>query len=162
MLYRHRLHFGPYRTPRFTYGRKIECLARGEVQIVKLSTGRIPWPIGRTHRAESFVLYSDLARAVVRESNQAVAYWFGVTGQTVTKWRRALGVRATEGDRRLRVAIGKSPIMRKALAAMRAKARDPVRCAKIAASKRGKPRPKHVLEALRKANLGRRRGYLAV
>jgi hypothetical protein len=153
---RHKLHFGPYRTPRFKYGQKVECLARGEVRIVKLSAARIPWPSGRTHIAESLVLYSGLARAVRRESNQAVAYWFGVTGQTVTKWRRALGVRATEGDRRLRVAIGKSSVMRKALAAMWAKARDPVRRAKIAAAKRGKPRPKHVLEALQKANLGRR------
>ena len=35
-----------------------------------------------------------------------------------------------------------------------AKARDPQRRAKIAAAKRGKKRPKHVIEAMRRANLG--------
>ena len=39
---------------------------------------------------------------------------------------------------------------------MWAKAKDPVRRAKIAASKLGKPRPQHVMEALREANLGRK------
>jgi hypothetical protein len=37
----------------------------------------------------------------------------------------------------------------------RAKARDPERRAKIAAARRGKPRPRHVIEAMRAANLGR-------
>src|SRR5262249_37068140 len=37
-----------------------------------------------------------------------------------------------------------------------AKANDPERVAKIAAAKRGKHRPKHVLKRLREANLGRR------
>jgi hypothetical protein len=32
---RHKLHFGPYRTPRFKYDAKVECEARGEVTIVK-------------------------------------------------------------------------------------------------------------------------------
>jgi len=29
-----KLHFGPYRTPRFRYAAKVLCAARGEVQIV--------------------------------------------------------------------------------------------------------------------------------
>src|SRR5262249_26605268 len=41
-----------------------------------------------------------------------------------------------------------------------AKSRDPeadaARREKIAAAKRGKPRPRHVIEAMRKANLGRK------
>jgi transposase-like protein len=35
------------------------------------------------------------ADAIRRESNQAVAYWFGVSDQTVSKWRKALGVDMT-------------------------------------------------------------------
>jgi hypothetical protein len=37
----YKLHFGPYRTPRFKYGAKVECEARGEVRIVKLTDARI-------------------------------------------------------------------------------------------------------------------------
>jgi hypothetical protein len=107
-----------------------------------------PWTIGRTHAAESLVLFKDLARAVRREASKAVAYWWGISGQTVTKWRKALGVKSTEGDHRLRVAIGRSPALWPALAAMHAKIRDPIRDrgrrAKIAAAKRGTPRPAHV------------------
>ena len=36
------------------------------------------------------------------------------------------------------------------------KARDPGRRRKIAAAKRGKPRPRHVIEAMRRANRGRK------
>jgi len=43
-----------------------------------------------------------------------------------------------------------------AIEGMHAKARDPVRRAKIAASRRGKPRPPEVIEALRRANLGKK------
>jgi hypothetical protein len=40
--------------------------------------------------------------------------------------------------------------------AARAKAHDPARRAKIAVARRGKPRPRHVIEAMRAANLGRK------
>ena len=70
---RHALHFGPYRTPRFKYGAKVECEARGEVTIVKLTAARIPWPIGKTHRATSLVLYKDLVRAVKSGSRMCMS-----------------------------------------------------------------------------------------
>ena len=144
-----------YRTPSFRYGQRVECLARGEVTIVGLTDAPVPWPIGKTARAKSLVLYRDLARAVRREANQDVARLLGVTGQTVTKWRRALGVPANNrGTLRRRVEAGKRN--RRALAAMHAKARDPVRRTKIAAAKRGKPRPRSVIDTLRLVNLGRK------
>jgi len=59
-----------------------------------------------------------------------------------------------QGDRRLQVANGKQN--RNGLVAMWAKAKDPARCAKIAAARRGKPRPPEVIEAMRQANLGRK------
>src|SRR5262245_36378099 len=98
---RHRLHFGPYTTPRFRYGQRVEDLRRGTVRIVRMSTGRIPWPIGRRHTGGlSLVLYRDLARAVRREGSAAVQHWWGVCPCVVQKWRRALGVpRMNEGDR---------------------------------------------------------------
>lgn len=93
-----------YKTPRFKYGQIVVCEMRGEVEIVGLNDGKIPWPIGKKGRAKGLILYRDLVRAVRRESNQAVAYWWGVSGQTVTKWRHALQVESTLGSSRLRSA----------------------------------------------------------
>ena len=89
-----KLHFGPYNIPSFRYGRKVNCEVRGEVTIVGLSDARIPWPLGRVHgnNNRGLIIYGALARAVRRESNLAVCYWWGVTPQTVSKWRKALGV----------------------------------------------------------------------
>jgi hypothetical protein len=147
---------GTYCTPAFRYGQRVDDLRRGDVRIVGLSASRIPWPIGQTTRAKSLVLYRDLARAVRRESSLAVCYWWGVGAEAVWKWRKALGVPAkTEGTLARHTAHGKSRAGRKAVAAMHATARDPGRRAKIAAAKLGKPRPAHVIAAVRKANLGR-------
>jgi len=68
--------------------------------ITGMTDAPIPWPIAKNRRGRhSLIVYKDLAKAVRRESNQAVAHWWGVDPQTLTKWRRALGVeRATEGD----------------------------------------------------------------
>src|SRR5438876_1140932 len=104
---RFKLHFGPYKTPHFNFGDIVDDERRGEVEIVCLTDGLIPWPIGRPtqkgHRRErAIVLFDALVTAVQNESNEAVAHWWGVGGQTVTKWRHALGVaRMTDGQRRL-------------------------------------------------------------
>jgi hypothetical protein len=136
------LQFGPYRTPRFKYGQKVLCEARGEVKIVRPSSGRIPWPMGTNGNLGqlSLLLYGDLARAVRQETNAAVCHHWGVSRFSVSKWRKALGVRRTEGTTRWRVAYGKSPEAEEFIKAMATKARDPVRLAKIGAAKRGKPR----------------------
>jgi hypothetical protein len=91
---------GKYRTPRFRYGRKVFCEVRGEVTICGLSDAPIPWPIGKRGRSRnSLIVFKDLES---REPNQAVAYWWGVTPQTVSKWRKALSVGiATEGTVRI-------------------------------------------------------------
>jgi hypothetical protein len=102
---RFKLRFGPYRTPRFRYGSIKQCALQGDVKIVGISNGRIPWPLavkpGRGGR--SFVLYGDLAKAVRHEAAIAVAYWWGVRPNAVTQWRKALGVgRSTKGSRAVR------------------------------------------------------------
>jgi len=148
---------GNYHTPKFRYGQTVDDERRGEVRIVGLSAGRIPWPIGQQGAAKSLVLYRDLAKAVRRESVVAIRYWWGVGASAVWKWRKALGVPPNNAGTLARhVAHGKSRHGRKALAAMHAKASDPVRRAKIAAARLGKPRPPHVIAALRNANIGRR------
>jgi hypothetical protein len=150
-----------YRTPTVRIGQRVECQVRGTVRIRRLADSRIPWPWATTVNGAGSgagpVVFRDLERAVRRESNQAVSYWFGVTGQIVTKWRRALGVPETnEGTRKRRAEYARtSPAMKRARRKAWAKARDPKRRAKIAASRRGKPRPE-VIEKMRQANLGRK------
>src|SRR5438046_2085080 len=98
-----RLLHGPYRTPRFQRGSVVRCEVRGEVVVTGLTDARIPWPVGKRGRAKSLVIVAGLARAVRRESGVAICHWWGVTPQTVTKWRKALGVSpVTDGTRRLR------------------------------------------------------------
>jgi hypothetical protein len=156
---RFRLLFGPYRTPRVGIGRVLTCEARDDDVIVTgYSDGRISWPVGRRRGkgASTLVVYGRLADAIRRESNQAVAYWWGVTPQTVTKWRKVLEVpRANEGTHRLHHEVALEPGVTAGRAKAHAKANDPGRREKIAAAKRGKPRPRHVIEALRAANVGK-------
>ena len=151
-----RLRYGPYRTPRVRYWRIVQDARKGEVKIVGLSDEPIPWPIGLKFASRLPVLYGALIRAVRRESNQAVARAWGVSGQTVTAWRKALNVPVTtRGTSALRSAYFREPWVKRMRENSLAKVRDPERRAKIAAAKRGKPRPPHVLEALLKANLGK-------
>src|SRR5262245_43424239 len=94
---------GTYRTPRVRVGCIMSCEARDwDVIVTGYSSARIPWPVGRTwdgHRqcggTPGLVLFGALVQAVRRESNQALAYWFGVNPNTVTVWRKALGVQRT-------------------------------------------------------------------
>jgi hypothetical protein len=74
---RYKLQFGPYQTPRFRYGSVVRDRARGEVRIVGLSSGRIPWPVYQCGNHKSPVLYQGLARAVKREAANAIMYWWG-------------------------------------------------------------------------------------
>jgi hypothetical protein len=150
---------GTYQTPRVRIGRVLSCEARDcDMIVVGYSGGRIPWPIGRRPgtSARSLVVFGGLADAIRRESNQAVCYWFGVTPQTVSKWRKALGVEAiNDGTGRLRKAHGKSDWFKAVIAKGLAKVRDPERCRKIANAKRGKPRPLHVIAAMRAGRTGK-------
>ncbi|HWB10517.1 MAG TPA: hypothetical protein VG826_14910 [Pirellulales bacterium] len=90
-----KLRFGPYRTPKFKYGARVMDEIRGEVEIVALHDGPIPWPVGKRGRVRALILCGDLARAVRHEANIVVQHWWGVKHATVRKWRRALGVAPT-------------------------------------------------------------------
>lgn len=152
---RYRLLHGPYKTPRFRLGQNVMCSARGMVKIVGITSGRIAWPVGKTLRAKSLVLYRDLERAVRVESGLAICYWWGVTSQTVTKWRKALGIQTTPGTQQLRRAHFAEPWAELTRKKAWSKARDPGRREKIAASRRGKPRQQHVIDAMRKGRTGK-------
>lgn len=96
---RYKLLYGPYHAPRCRLGKKLLCKRRGWVRVTRMSSGPIQWPMTTERRGKAFILCGDLARAVRRESSVAVCYWWGVTPQTVTVWRRVLGVpRLNEGS----------------------------------------------------------------
>ena len=153
---RHRLLFGRYRAPPFRYGDSAFCEVRGEVVLVGRPSGRVPWPVGRRGSAKSLAVFGGRADAVRRESATAVSYWWGITAQTVSKGRRALGVGpVTEGAHRLKSENARQPAIVAGREKARAKARDPVRRAKIAAARRGKPRPPHVIEAMAAGRRGK-------
>ena len=145
---------GRYRTPRVRVGRFVRCLIRGEVAVVGFHDAPIPWPVCKTSRRHAVIVYGDLAKAIGRESELAVMHWWGVGMDTVWKWRKALGVGATtRGTSRLRSDYTEEPWAVEAWARRYDAATEPVRRAKIAAARRGKPRPR-VIEAMREARLG--------
>lgn len=154
---RFRLRFGPYSTPLFEMGQVVECSARGPVTIVGITSGKIAWPIGKTKRARSLVLYGDLERAVRNEAAQAICHWWGVGVLAVNKWRHALGIAGTTnpGTSEIRRLHFAEPWAEEAKKKAWSKGSDSDRRQKIAASKRGKPRPPHVIEAMRKGRLGK-------
>jgi len=147
---RYKLYFGPYKTPRFKYGDVVFDERRGDVIIVAISNGRIPWPLAR--RARSFtrgpVLFKDLARAVRKEAAETVAYWWGVSPACISHWRRALGVKLSNpGTFRLKRELGLRPKMLRNMKRLQKWSRDLGRRSKIAAAKVGRPRPPELIAA---------------
>jgi hypothetical protein len=125
---------GPYRPPRCKVGGALFCELRGTVVVYGLSDTPVPWPFtrGRGRGRPSPILCGDLVRSVRVETAVVVCALFGVTAQTVSKWRTCLAVpHANTGTHE-----------------------------REAAPKRGVPRPPHVLAALdaarrRKRTVGR-------
>jgi len=152
-----KLRFGPYPTPRYKYRERVLDEARGQVGIVGTSDGRIAWPIGVRRGSRAVVLYSSLVSAVRRETAIAVRYWWGVSAFLIKKWRRALRVNPeNEGRIARRREFGLCKAGMKRVKAMLRAAQLPATHAKIAATKRGKPRSLHVAQMLRKLQLGKR------
>lgn len=147
---RFKLLYGPYRMPRCRLGGTLRCAVRGDVLVKGISDAPIPWPMTRLKRGRLLhVLCGGLIEAICCESEQAVAYHWGVSVSTVWKWRKALGVDATtEGTSRLRREWFSEPWALEVRAKAHARTSDPERNAKIAAAKRGMPRPRHVIDAM--------------
>jgi hypothetical protein len=142
---RYRLLHGPYAAPRCRPGKRLMCGVRGAVIVCGLSAGRIPWPVGKRGRAKALIVFGGLARAVRTESNQAVCHWWGVTPQTVSRWRRLLGVpRANEGTDRLYRDYAPERLPPEVQERARARANSPEANAKKGTAWKGKPRPPHV------------------
>jgi hypothetical protein len=77
-----------------------------DVVVTGYTDAPVPWPVGQRKgtSARSPVVFGALTDAVRRESNQAVAHWWGVGQGVVSRWRKALGVgRKTIGSHQLRM-----------------------------------------------------------
>lgn len=157
---RFQLRFGPYKSPRFRYGTTVACKVRGECDIYELPDALIPWPMGRPHGARggnSLIVYRGLAKAVRKEAGIVVEHWWGAGHSSVAKWRHELEVpRNNKGTLQLRVEHFSEEWADEARKKAYAKARDPERREKIAAARYGKKRPQSVIDAMRKANTGRK------
>ncbi|MBW3600059.1 MAG: hypothetical protein KY475_22650 [Planctomycetes bacterium] len=93
---RYRLHFGPYRTPRFRYGSVVRDEIRGDVRIVGLTDAPIPWPIvlrvNTRGETPTLVIYKGLAQAA-REGKPLPPEVYARRRQAVQKLRRRRSVR---------------------------------------------------------------------
>lgn len=96
--------YGPYLSPACKVGSRIEDVVRGPSVVGGFSDAPLPWPTHPNNsplsRPASLVITAELERAIRAESSVALQYWLAVSGFTVTKMRRALGVgRTTPGTR---------------------------------------------------------------
>jgi hypothetical protein len=155
---RFKLLSGPYRALRCRKGDVVFCDVRGEVVVRGMSAGRIPWTVTRLKRSRPLlIVFAGLAEAIRRESNQAVAFWRGIDKQTVSKYRKVLGVPLMrEGTCRLHRDIADEVFTEEVRARAVAAANTPEANAKESAAKLGKPRPAHLMEALARYNRGRK------
>jgi transcriptional regulator with XRE-family HTH domain len=134
---RYKLYYGPYHPPKVERGQRLFDEIRGTVVVGGYSDGKIVWPYAKRPGTRSLIVCGDLVKAVLRESNQAVAHWWGVSAITVTTWRMALRVkRVNDGTRERLSRLGKQPFVLARLTAVRKMALDPVRNARRARRRR--------------------------
>jgi hypothetical protein len=147
---------GPYCMPHCRIGQRLRCRLRGPVEVAGISDTPIPWPQARRDRPSPIVC-GDLVKALRRESATAICHWWGVTGQTVTKWRKLLGIRpGTPGTRRLRRAWAPEALTDDVRARAMETLRSPEYGAKVSARQKGKPPPQEVLDKAHAANRRRK------
>jgi hypothetical protein len=84
---------GPYRAPRCRVGRILESAVTGDQVVSGMTGAPIPWPyVQRRGDKRSLIVCGGLEQAIRTESIEAVAYHWGVSRWTVSRWRRALAV----------------------------------------------------------------------
>ena len=70
-----KLLFGPYNPPAVRLGQIVHCTIRGDLEVVGISAGPIPWPLGRRPpkgRQRSLIVMGGLEEAIRLESAGAV------------------------------------------------------------------------------------------
>lgn len=91
---------GPYEIPVVSIGEQVDCLRWGTANISGF-LGPIRWPgTDRGKRNHSLLVTDELLRALKTESNQAFAYWFGVSTTWTARLRREFAVAGwTDGSK---------------------------------------------------------------
>ena len=98
---------GAYTAPAVRIGDRVDCLFRGcECVVTSIADAPIPWP--RVQPAEQrggcgLLVNHALGRAIRTESAVALKYHFGVSTDTVWRWRKCFGVgghATTRGSRK--------------------------------------------------------------
>ncbi|HEY0821115.1 MAG TPA: hypothetical protein VGD46_20175 [Rhizobacter sp.] len=93
MMAKYPLQHGPYRAPAVQPGDLIDCVRyEGPVCVGGFTRAPIPWPLVEDCGRPQLVLTGDLLRALAQEQTKAVAWWWGVSDQTVRNWRTLLGI----------------------------------------------------------------------
>lgn len=95
---------GPYRAPRCKAGSVLACAIRGDLVVAGLTDAPIPWPYTTVYGGgKTLIVTGQLADALHVESGRAIRHWWGVSRNTVWRWRRGLEIaRETAGYRALR------------------------------------------------------------
>lgn len=85
---------GPYKTPACREGGWVMDEVHGLVQVNGFSEGRLSWPTRKRPLGgpRALALTEELVRAIRLESAVAVSYWWGISTNTVRKFRRLLHV----------------------------------------------------------------------
>jgi hypothetical protein len=99
-----------YTTPRRHIVQRVRCAVFGQVTVCGLSDAPLPWPVCLRGKWRVPIVYKGLARAVRRESRQAISYWWGVGGWSVWLWRRALRVTRNRGYDPESTSTGRRPM----------------------------------------------------
>ena len=137
-------------------GAYVEDEIRGEVRIIGINDGRISRPLAQNKHQRTVVVYRDLARAIRRESVQAVADWWGISLEKVHTVLRALGVpMGNEGTVCLWKAFAQTPTFRRMTRKAWANAGSPERRAKVGAALIGRKHPASVRRKIGAASRGR-------
>lgn len=92
-----------YRAPSCRIGSVLTCERWGEVEVVAMGGGAVPWPMCRPRRLGKLspVLCGDLVTAVREESVEELVRLFGFRFSTATRLRQAMGIgRFTPGTLR--------------------------------------------------------------
>ena len=138
---RYKLLHGPYAAPRCHVGGVLSCQFRRRLRKVSgLTDAPVIWPFSQEHGPRSLILCGALIQAVRRESVSAVAAHWGVSRNTVWRWRKALNVPCrNEGTQRLYQDTIPDRVNQESLAAARERSRSPAARAKMSATRKGRP-----------------------